>query len=288
MKYTVKEMIDLAHQHGLKGVNRLPKEKLARLLIEKEVITDQSRPLLREVKIKDKYIILWFPKKTVMYSFTSFYKGEQYTGIEREMVKYMAERYDPLQCGDHDHIEPYKKAYASYPHENEFGNMAFKWFWWFPFSRARKGPKTGQIFQLSDSCIAFLRDKRNNVSYIWRTSEQGDLMSYIAGGVKLQMEFTFTLSNDELTASGKNEDTVILESRFFSPHNKLGKGCLRFREMLFNVCHRYREFVLKEDLKGKNYKVSYKYRLLPEKDINEAAQDIQTYNKTMKHRFRSH
>ena len=67
MKYTVKEMIDLAHQRGLKGVNRLPKEKLAKLLIEKGIITDQSRPLTKEVKNKDKYIILWFPTKPVMY-----------------------------------------------------------------------------------------------------------------------------------------------------------------------------------------------------------------------------
>ena len=44
MKYKVKEMIDIAHQHGLKGVNRLPKEKLAKLLIEKGFITDQLRP----------------------------------------------------------------------------------------------------------------------------------------------------------------------------------------------------------------------------------------------------
>ena len=63
-----------------------------------------------------------------MYSFTLFYKVEQYTGIERETIKNMAERYDPIKYGDRDHIEPYKKAYASYPHENDFANMAFKWF----------------------------------------------------------------------------------------------------------------------------------------------------------------
>ena len=103
--------------------------------------------------------------------------------------------------------------------------MAFKWFWC-PPPRVNTDPKTGQTFQLSPCCIAFLKDKRNNVNYIWRTSEQGDLMSYIAGGIKLQMEFTFTLLNDQLTASGKNEETVILESRFFEPRNKLGKGRL--------------------------------------------------------------
>ena len=45
-----------------------------------------------------------------MYSFTLFYKGEQYTGIERETIKNMAEGYDPLKYGDRDHIEPYKKS----------------------------------------------------------------------------------------------------------------------------------------------------------------------------------
>ena len=109
--------------------------------------------------------------------------------------------------------------------------MAFKWFWWFPPPRANTDPKTGQTFQLSPCSIAFLKDKRNNVNYLWITT-------YIAGGVKLQMEFTFSLFNNKLTASGKNEDTVILESRFFGPRNKLGEGCLRFREMLFNVSHR--------------------------------------------------
>ena len=76
-------------------------------------------------------------------------------------------------------------------------------------------------------------------------------MSYIAGGVKLQMEFTFNLLNDELTASGKDQEIIILESRFFSPRNKLGEGCLLFRKMVANVGRRYKELTLKEDLKGK-------------------------------------
>ena len=55
MKYTVKEMIDLARQRGFKGVNRLRKERFAKLLIDKGNITNQSRPLPKEVK--NKYII---------------------------------------------------------------------------------------------------------------------------------------------------------------------------------------------------------------------------------------
>ena len=70
--------------------------------------------------------------------------------------------------------------------------------------------------------------------------EQGDFMSYIAGGVKLQMEFTFNLFNDEFTASSKDEEIVILESRFIWQRNKLGEGYLLFHEMLFNICDRYR------------------------------------------------
>ena len=101
-----------------------------------------------------------------MYSFTSFYKGEQYTEIERETIKNMAERYDPIKYRDRDHIEPYKKAYAAYPHENDFLNMAFKWVWWFRPPLINTDPKTGQKFKLSPCCIAFLRDKRNNVNYI--------------------------------------------------------------------------------------------------------------------------
>ena len=54
--------------------------------------------------------------------------------------------------------------------------------------------------------------------------------------------------------------------------------------MLFNVCSRYKEFVLKEDLKEKIIKCLIDIDFLPEKDIGEAAKDIRTYNKTMKHR----
>ena len=219
MKYKVKELNDLAHKNGLKGVNRLPKERLAKVLIAKKIINEQTTP---PKEIKNNYYILWFPTKPVMYSFTTFHKGEVYTGIDEETLKAMVERYDPLNYGKNDHVEPFRKAYASYPHENDYGNMAFSWFSWFP-----PPPKAKEGFQLASNCLGALKDKRNNVNSLWRTSERGDIMTYIAGACKMQMEFKFTLLNDEVTASGKSEDTIILESNLLEPVSKLGEGCKR-------------------------------------------------------------
>ena len=45
--------------------------------------------------------------------------------------------------------------------------------------------------------------------------------------------------------------------------------------MLFKMRDEYRKYCLVEGLKGKNYKVSFRYRFLPEKDVNKATEDIQ-------------
>ena len=167
-----------------------------------------------------------------MYSFTSFYKGPQCTGIDEETIKNMVEKYHPLKYGENDHIEPYKKAYAIYSDENKYLNMAYKWFWWFPPFQPTINKETGEIFHLNDTCIAFVRNRRNKVNYLWRISDCGDIMSYIRGGSKLQIEFTFKLPNDELTASCKKEECVIFESRYFKPsYGELQDGSIRFREM---------------------------------------------------------
>ena len=121
------------------------------------------------------YYVLWFSDKPIMYSFTSYYKGMDFSGYDEKTIK----KYDSDFVWNETDNSP-KTMYVTNCERDKDPNVHF--FGRYPSCEDNK----------FNDYLKFKKLK-TNLSYLNKRSNLGYMFNYMKDGCRLEVKFTHTL-----------------------------------------------------------------------------------------------
>ena len=268
--YNCRELFNLCKKYQIPGYRTVSKEELVRILKEKQLL------FFIEMKpAKEKYYIMWFSDKPEMYSFTSLYKGMQYTGYDDRLIK----RYNQQFRWETDVLPPTREKGVFVSNNETVKNLNSRFFGWYP--SCTKPKNSIMLYSLLSETF-----------YLNEATYYGFIFNYMKTGCRLEVKFVHTFFDKNFIAkNGSEKMEVVCKSKYWfkTDDNKskhvlededgnypewgLDKnfpnyvmdvtGRIGYNCMIEEIREQYSKFICEKDLTGRNYKMEYFYRFLP-------------------------
>ena len=225
----------------------------------------------KEVELKPGnllYFVLWFSDKPVMYSFTSYYKGMDFSGYDEKTIK---KYYLDFVRNETDNSP--KTIYVTNGKHVKDPNVYF--FGRYPSCEDNKFNDYLKFKKLKTSL--FHLKKCTNLGYIF---------NYMKEGCSLEVKFIHTLyDKDYIKKNGGHQLVVICKTKYWFKNDhflededgnfpkwalteRFNKnvsdlfGYIGYQCMIEEIKDKYGKFVKEKELSGRNYKVEYRYRFI--------------------------
>ena len=170
--YNCRELFNLCKKYQVPGYRTVSKEELVRILKERQLLSSiEMKPA------KEKYYVMWFSDKPEMYSFTSLYKGMEYTGYDDRKIK----RHDQQFKWEADVLLPKQKKGMFVSNNETVKDLNSRFFGWYPSCTK---PKNRFMYNYSLLPRTFYLNEATNYGFIF---------NYMKEGCRLEVKFIHTL-----------------------------------------------------------------------------------------------
>ena len=276
--YKIMELYDICRSHKIKGYKKMSKKDIFIMLKNKNLLFNGDLELKPGNSL---YYVLWFSDKPIMYSFTSYYKGMDFSSYDEKTIK----KYDSDFVWNETDNSP-KTIYVTNSERDKDPNVHF--FGRYPSCEDNK----------FNDYLKFKKLK-TNLFYLNKRSNLGYMFNYMKDGCSLEVKFTHTLyDKDHIRKNGRDKLVVICKTKYWFKKNQFLEdedgnfpqwalterfnkkvhdlfGHIGYLCMIEEIKDQYGKFIKETELTGRNYKVEYSYRFIP-KGIFSCITNIRT------------